>query len=207
MPIFLLIRHGETEYVKKGRLAGRLPGVTLNEKGHTQALALADTLKVAAIKALYSSPIERAIQTAEPISKALNLEIIPRQGLIETEIGEWQNARVHQLNRKKIWKIVQNAPSVFRFPGGESFAETQLRITSELITLSTIHEPKDIIACVSHADPIKLAITYFIGLPFDRFQRVQVSTGSISILQLGEMGGQLLGLNLNGDRTLSLPNS
>lgn len=205
MPTILLIRHGETDFVKKHRLAGRMPGVPLNKTGHAQAEAVANYLKGEPIKAIYSSPIERAYQTAEPIGRELNLEITTRQGLIETEIGEWQNEPLKPLSKKKIWRIVQMAPSVFRFPGGEAFAETQLRITQELLTLSAMHEPKDNIICVSHADPIKLAIAYFIGLPMDNFQRIQISPASISILQFYEFGAHLAVMNLNADRSLNLP--
>jgi len=203
MPTVLLIRHGETDYVKKGRLAGRLPGVPLNEHGRNQAQLLAEKLTGSPIKAIYSSPIERALQTAEPIANSLDLEIIPRQGLIETEIGEWQNVKVKDVNRTKIWKIIQSTPSLFRFPGGEAFAETQLRISAELQTLSAQHAPNDVFACVSHADPIKLAIAYFIGLPFDLFQRIQISTASISILHLSESSAQLVAMNFHADLSLT----
>ncbi len=205
MTTILLIRHGETDYVKKGILAGRFPGVPLNSHGRDQAQTLAKALKGTPIKALYTSPIERAVQTAEPIAQALGLDLVERSGLIETEIGEWMNVKVKTLNRTKIWKIVQSAPSVFRFPGGETFAETQLRISNELINLAAQHDPKEIIACVSHADPIKLAIAYFIGLPLDQFQKLQVSTASINILHLTEFGGHLAALNLNAEQALSLP--
>jgi probable phosphomutase (TIGR03848 family) len=207
MPTILLIRHGETDFVKKHRLAGRMPGIPLNKTGKVQAEAVAQFLKDEPIKTVYSSPIERAWQTAEPIARALNLEVITREGLIETEIGEWQNEPVKPLSKKKIWRVVQMAPSVFRFPGGEAFAETQFRITQELLALSAMHEPKENIVCVSHADPIKLAIAYFLGLPMDHFQRIQISTASISILHFHEFGAHIGALNLNADRSLNLPKS
>jgi probable phosphomutase (TIGR03848 family) len=205
MSIILLVRHGETDYVKKGRLAGRLPGIPLNERGQQQARIVAEKLTGAPIKAIYTSPIERAYQTAEPIAQALGLELVTRPGLIETEIGEWQNEKVRGLSRRKIWKIVQSAPSLFRFPGGESFAEIQQRITSDLLALSSEHEPKDILVCVSHADPIKLAIAYFIGLPLDNFQRIQVSTASINILHMSESACHLAALNINVEQPLTFP--
>lgn len=199
MPLFLLVRHGENEFVKTGRLAGRLPGVHLNDKGRTQAQSLAERLKGAPIKALYSSPLERALETAEPLAKSLNLEIIQRVGLIETDCGEWQNRKVKELSRLKQWKSVQVAPSVFRFPGGESFRDAHSRITAELLEMAAQHDPKDLIVCVSHADPIKLAVAYFIGLPLDAFQRLFVSPGSITALYIGETGGRLFGLNMEAE--------
>jgi probable phosphomutase (TIGR03848 family) len=199
MPTILLIRHGENDYVKTGRLAGRLPGVHLNDNGRRQAQALAEALcrmlPCEHVKAIYSSPLERTLETAEPIAKTFNLEIIQREGLIETQYGEWQNKSVKGLSRLKIWKNVQSAPSLFTFPGGESFAETQNRICSEIYSLIRQYEQKDILLCVSHADPIKLAVAYFIGLPLDLFQRLNVAPASINALYIDQGVSRLLALN------------
>lgn len=203
MPIFLLIRHGENEYVKKGRMAGRLPGIHLNERGRQQAQALAERLVQAQIKAIYSSPLERAMETAEPLARALGLDIIPRPGLIETDIGEWAGERTKGLSRLKIWKTVQRQPSIFRFPGGETFADGQHRIAQDLGDLATRHEPKDLVACFSHADPIKMAVAFYIGLPLDLFQRLAVSPGSITALMISPESSFLL--NLNYDLSFNLP--
>jgi len=203
MPLILLVRHGENNYVKKNILAGRLPGVHLNEKGRSQAQAVAERLKSVPIKALYSSPLERALETAELLSKALGLEIVPRPGLIELDIGEWQGQTLKSLQKLKVWRKVQGNPSRFRFPGGEAFLDTQHRICTEIEELASMHQPKEIIACVSHADPIKLAVAHYLGMPLDHFQRLVVSPGSITALYLGEMGAQLV--TLNYDLSLSLP--
>jgi probable phosphoglycerate mutase len=195
MPVFLLIRHGENDYVKKGRLAGRLPGVHLNEKGRAQAQAVADKLAGAPVKAVYSSPLERTMETAEPIAKALDLPVIERPGLMETNVGEWQDKKVKGLSRLKLWRVVQARPSLWQFPGGESFAECQHRIQQELEELASQHEDKDLVVCVSHSDPIKLAVAFYIGLPLDMFQRLTVSPVSITALQIGQANSQLLTLN------------
>jgi probable phosphoglycerate mutase len=86
-----------------------------------------------------------------------------------------------------------------RFPSGERFAEAQMRIANTLLDILSCFEPKDVIICVSHADPIKLAVAYFIGLPLDMFQRLSVSPASITILALGESGGRLVALNAQAD--------
>lgn len=202
MPVILLIRHGENDYVKKARMAGRLPGVHLNETGKAQALALADKLASAPIKALYCSPLERAMETAQPLAAALNQEIIIRPGLIETDIGEWAGHTLKSLRRLKLWRTVQTAPSLFRFPGGESFAEAQHRICRELEAICSTLEPKDLVACVTHADPIKLAVAYYLGLPLDNFQRLAVSPASVTALHIGETSSHLL--NLNYDPSFNL---
>lgn len=205
MPIFLIIRHGENDYVKTGRLAGRIPGVHLNEKGRQQAQALGEKLAGAAIKAVYSSPLERAIETAQPIAQALNQEVIIRPDLIEMDFGEWQEKKLKGLSRLKIWKTVQGAPSRMRFPQGETFAEAQHRICGELDALAREHDPKDIVVCVSHSDPIKLAVAFFLGLPLDLFQRLSVAPGSITAMVIGETGSRLLTLNYDLSFTLPKP--
>lgn len=203
MPLILLVRHGENDYVKKRKLAGRLPGVHLNQKGQAQALAVAEKLKDAPIKAVYTSPMERALETAQPIAAALGLEPVVRQGLLETDIGEWTGISLAKVRRQKLWKVVQGAPSLLRFPGGESFAETQHRIVLELEALCKMHDPKDVFVCVSHADPIKLAVAYYLGLPLDHFQRLVVAPASITALQVGEMSSQLITLNFDLGFTFS----
>lgn len=197
MPLVLLIRHGENEFVKKGRLAGRLPGVHLNEKGKQQAEKLAERLRNAPVKAVYSSPLERTMETAGPIAAVLDLPIIPKESLLEVDIGDWENKTLKSLRRLKLWKVVQSAPSRLRFPGGETFAEAQLRVAQGLQELCEDHAEKDLLICVSHSDVIKLAVAYFIGLPLDHFQRLHVSPASITSLMIGPQGSGLMTLNFD----------
>jgi probable phosphoglycerate mutase len=205
MTLFLLVRHGENEYVKKGRMAGRIPGVHLNENGVKQANALAEMLADAPIKAVYSSPLERAMETAAPIAEKASLGVIPREGLVETDIGEWEGQKVKGLSRLKVWRIVQFAPARMRFPGGESFADAQHRVCKELDVLNESHAEDDLVVCVSHSDPIKLAVAYFIGLPLDLFQRLSIGPASITALQIGKAGSRLM--NLNYEISFNLPKS
>ncbi|MCI0519869.1 MAG: histidine phosphatase family protein [Chloroflexi bacterium] len=195
MSTLLLIRHAENDYVKKGRMAGRTPGVHLNEKGRAQAQTLAEKLSKAPVKAIYSSPLERCLETAAPLAQALGLEVTPAAGLMETDVGEWAGQTLKSLRRLKAWRAVQITPSLFRFPGGESFAEAQLRITAEILAIAARYEAKDMLALFSHGDPIRLAVAYFLGMPLDHFQRLSASTASITALHLGEGGARLLNLN------------
>lgn len=195
MPVLLLIRHGENNFTRKHKLAGQLPDVHLNERGHQQAQALADALKDTGLKAVYSSPLERAIETAEPIAAARGVEIQIEPGLIETNVGKWQGRTLKALNLNKHWKVIQRAPSRARFPEGETFYECQARIAGALDGILRKHRPRDMIACVFHADPIKLAVAHYIGLPLDQFQRLACDTGSVSVLFVGEMGANLIKLN------------
>jgi probable phosphoglycerate mutase len=83
------------------------------------------------------------------------------------------------------------------FPGGETFVNAQQRIVQSLETLSQQHSSKDLIACFSHSDLIKLALSYYLGQPIDLFQRIMIAPASISILHLGDMGAQIINVNHN----------
>jgi probable phosphomutase (TIGR03848 family) len=196
MPLLLLIRHGENDYVKTSKMAGHIPGVHLNERGQKQAQALGEALKEVPIKAIYSSPLERAMETATPIAIARKLQIVPEPDLMDTHIGKWQGRSWKTLRHTKAWKIVQNAPSRFRFPEGESFPEAQMRIVNVLEhVVQKYNKLGDIVAIVCHADPIKLAVSHFLGLPLDNFQRLGCDTGSLTVLHVNEMGANLVKLN------------
>jgi len=237
VPTFLIVRHGENDLIKQGRLGGRLPGVHLNESGRTQAQDTARMIahfktradermkaqkksrkkagtpektkaekpEEAPIWKIYSSPMERAVETAEPIAKALSLEIAIRPGLLETNCGDWAGKTVKSLSRRKIWKEVQNNPSQFRFPGGETFVECQERMVAEFEALRTGHAPRDIVICVSHADPIKLLVAHYLGLPFDNFQRLAIDPASITTLYLDDKGCRLFALNITPSSFLAGP--
>jgi probable phosphoglycerate mutase len=196
MPLLLLIRHGENEYVNTGKMAGRLPGVHLNERGQEQARALGEALKDVPIKAIYSSPLERAMETAAPIAFARKLQVIQEPGVMETDMGKWQGKSWKVLRLLKVWKIVENSPSRFRFPDGESFPEMQARIASAIERMIKKHnKPQDIVAVVFHSDPIKLAVSHFLGLPLDNFQRLSCDTGSLTAIYASDSGANLVKLN------------
>lgn len=195
MPLLLLIRHGENEFVKTGKLAGRLPGIHLNEHGRHQAAELARALAGIPLRAIYSSPLERAVETAEPIASGRKLEIQLRPELADSDIGKWQGRSLKSLRRLKKWKVVQQAPSRFTFPEGESFLQTQTRIASCLDEIAASHKLKDIVAVVFHADPIKLAVAHYLGMPLDHFQRLGCDTGSVTVLHVNETGAYLVKLN------------
>ena len=204
MPIFILIRHGENDYLKKNKLPGRLPGIHLNERGREQAAALAETLTSLPIKAIYASPLERAVETAEPLAQILALEIQLQPGLMDTDVGDWTGRSWKALGRTKIWKVIQRAPSQFQFPGGETFIQAQNRTVAALEAIAAVHK-KEMVAVVFHADPIKLAVAHYLGLPLDNFQRLTVHTGSVTIIQVNGLNSKLLALNLIPP--FSFPNS
>lgn len=196
MTTLYLIRHGHTDYVTQGKLPGWLPGIGLSEEGSSQAARLAEHLRSAKLKGVYSSPLQRARLTAEPIAQAAGRKLVLRDGLGEIRIGKWEGLSLKAARRRKLWPTIQFSPSTARFPGGESFMEAQARIVGEIERLRSAHAGrKAAFACVSHADPIKLAIAHYLGLPLDLFQRLTVSPASISVLQLGAHGARLFALN------------
>jgi probable phosphoglycerate mutase len=185
MAIFLLVRHGQNDMVGK-KLAGRLPGVHLNEQGQAQARRLAAELAELPIKAVIASPLDRAQETAEPIARVHALTVVTNEGLVEIDYGQWQGKSIKQLRRTKLWKAVQEAPDGFRFPEGESFHEAQARVAQTLETLSQAYAARDLVVCVSHCDVIRLAVAYFLHMPLNAFQRLRVDTASVTALHLTE---------------------
>ncbi len=195
MPTLLLIRHGENDYLKKNRLPGHRPGIHLNERGRQQAAELARSLSQLPIKAIYASPLERAVETAEPLAQALGLGIQIRPPLTDVDPGLWTGRSWKALHRTKQWKVIQHTPSQFQFPGGETFLQAQERIVAALIAISAAHK-REMVAVVFHADPIKLAVAHYLGLPLDNFQRLTIHAGSVTVLKIGAPAARLLALNL-----------
>ncbi|MCS7246971.1 MAG: histidine phosphatase family protein [Anaerolineales bacterium] len=195
MPFLLLIRHAENDYTRKGRLAGRLPRIHLNRQGREQAEMLAKLLERVPLKAVYSSPLERALETAEPLAKMHHLEVVREEGLIELDYGEWQGKSLRGLRRLKSWRTVQSSPSLTQFPQGERISEAQHRVVQALYRIAEKHADEDWIACISHADPIKLAVAYFLGIPLDLYQRISISLASITALYLGRESVRLVAVN------------
>jgi len=195
MTTLFLIRHGENDYLKKNRLPGHLPGIHLNERGREQAAELARTLGQLPIKAIYASPLERAVETAEPLAQTLGLVIQIRPPLTDIDVGHWAGRSWKALGRTKDWKVIQHTPSQFQFPSGETFLQAQQRIVNALDAIAVAHK-REMVAVVFHADPIKLAVAHYLGLPLDNFQRLTIHTGSVTILKIDALAARLLAINL-----------
>jgi probable phosphoglycerate mutase len=194
MTRFIIIRHATNDLKEEGVLAGRTPGVHLNAEGRVQAEALAERLSTTTLTAVYTSPLERTVETAQIVARPHDLEVQIHQGLGEVDFGRWQGESFEKLRRRRLWRKVQFVPSTMRFPGGESVREMQSRVVATWEALRADH-PKDTIAIVSHADVIKAAIAYYVGLPLDLFQRLVVDAASLSILEVGKLAPYLIRLN------------
>ena len=190
----LLIRHGENDWVGTDRLAGRTPGVNLNEKGQQQARELAHLLREQPLAAIYSSPLDRCMQTAQPLAAALGLPVIVEPGIVEVDYGEWQAGHLKELAKLPEWQLVQHYPSTFRFPRGETLREVQSRAIGAIERLRDVH-PNQVVALFSHGDVIRTTVAHYLGTPLDLFQRVIISTASISLLAFFGQVPSVLGVN------------
>ncbi len=189
----LLIRHALNDWTGK-RMPGWTPGIHLNEEGRAQAAALPRRLAAVRLDAIYSSPLERTLETAQPLAEAYGLNVIVRDRLGEVRCGDWTGRSVEELQQEELWTQIRVYPSGVRFPGGEAFWEAQARLVAELDAIHDAH-PGQTVAVVSHADPIKLAVAHYIGLPLDLFQRLTISPASITALAFTRWGPRLLCLN------------
>lgn len=220
--LVLMVRHGRTPTTGKV-LPGRAPGLHLGEEGLAQAEAAARRIaalsfagsgdgngsgrnpgnKNGRVTAVYASPMERTRETAAPIAKALGLRVRTNKGLLEADFGSWTGRKLADLNKKKEWAQVQQYPSGFRFPDGESFSEMQQRMTSTIAELVDRH-PGETIVAVSHADPIKAAVAHSLGTHLDLFQRIVVGPCSVSAILYTQSGPVVLSTNSMGDDLTTL---
>ena len=197
--LVLLVRHGQTATTGIV-LPGRTPGLHLSDEGQRQAEGVVARLAtVPRLAAVYSSPLERARETAAPLARARHLAVRIERGLLECDFGEWTGGKLAALAKKPEWQTIQRYPSGFRFPGGESFPEMQTRITDTLARLVERHRGQTIVA-VSHADPIKVAVAHALGSHLDLFQRIVIATASITAIAYRREGPSVLTVNsVNGD--------
>lgn len=182
--LVLLVRHGATPTTGTV-LPGRAPGLHLSDDGRRQADAVAKRIAaLARVDAIYSSPLERARETATAIAAARGMSVRDESGLVDCDFGEWTGRSLRRLAKTPEWRLVQRQPSRFRFPGGESFVEMQARVTDAIARLVQRHRGRTIVA-VAHADPIKVVVNAALGAPLDLFQRVAVTTASITAIAYG----------------------
>jgi probable phosphomutase (TIGR03848 family) len=190
----LYVRHGQTPTTGTV-LPGRAKGLHLADIGKQQADAVAERVKaMKTVDAVYASPLERTRETAAPIARARGLAVTTDRGLLECDFGEWTGRPLKELMKLPEWSTVQRYPSGFRFPGGESFAEMQARITGTVATL-VAKNPGGTVVVVSHADPIKAAVASALGTHLDLFQRIVISPCSVTAIAYGTGGPIVLNVN------------
>jgi broad specificity phosphatase PhoE len=184
MTNFLLIRHAQCDHVGKS-IAGRLPGIHLNEAGRWAAERLADRLDGVALAGLYSSPLERAVETARPIGLRQQLPVQTLEELNEIDFGDWTGRPLAELDQLPDWRHFNSFRSGSRIPGGENMAEVLSRALQAIDRLRRLHpDSGETIGVVSHGDVLRLLIAHALGSSPDLMQRLELSPASLSILEL-----------------------
>ena len=185
MATFLLIRHGENDWIRRGIIAGRTPGVHLNDAGREQAQRLAEFLSRGSIHQLFSSPVDRARETAESVAAKLGLLLNISEAIQEVNFGDWTGKPVAELDKLEGWKQWNTIRSIGQIPNGESMRDVQTRFVTEVERLRR-EFPDKTIALFSHGDPIRAAICYYLGMPLDMLLRLEVSYTSITEFHISD---------------------
>lgn len=191
MATVILVRHGRTTANASGVLAGRTPGISLDETGEAQAERTATRLATIPLAGIVSSPLERCQQTAGFIIRhQMNPPSLESaEDLTECDYGSWQGSKLSELSVQALWSKVQANPSAVTFPDGESMAGMQARAVAEIRRLDADfeakHGPDAVWVAVSHGDIIKSVLADALGMHLDLFQRINVGPASASIVHYG----------------------
>jgi broad specificity phosphatase PhoE len=176
----LLIRHTEHDLIHS-TIAARMPGVHLNETGRQNATRLAEALARTAIDAIYSSPMERSIETAQPLADRLGLELTLAPAINELEVGDWTGKNFAEIQDDATWKLWNTFRTQARPPNGESILEVQARAVGFIESLGTGDR---CVALFSHGDVIRAALCHFFGLHLDFIMRFEIDPGRVSVVEI-----------------------
>ncbi|MBX9698340.1 MAG: histidine phosphatase family protein [Acetobacteraceae bacterium] len=188
-----LVRHAVHDRVGEV-LCGRMAGVRLAAEGQAQAARLGERLARAAPDALWSSPRERALETAECITRACGLALQVTPALDEIDYGAWTGQPFAALTDDAHWRRWNAARGVERPPGGESMAAAQHRVWHWALAQAALNLGARLVA-VSHADVIKAAIAAALGLTLDAHWRFEIAPASISAIALQDGIARVLQVN------------
>jgi broad specificity phosphatase PhoE len=177
------LRHAESTANRNGILAGRIPDISLSERGFKESRKLVKTLSDLEFDLIISSPLQRCVETLTPFLKRSGKSLTLEPGFQEMDYGTWSGKELKKLSKKSEWKSVQSNPQKFRFPKGESFKEASRRVSAALERIEE-QNPKKRILVATHGDIIKLAVTLTLGLPINKFQKLIVDPASISTVDL-----------------------
>lgn len=180
-----LLRHAHSTANQDGVLAGRSDGVYLSQIGRKQRNEILDSLKSMKFVAIYSSPMERCLETVEPLARHLRKKIRTIEELNEMDYGDWSGAKLKTLRSFPLWKKIQQKPSSVKFPNGEDFPSARKRVIKGLNKISLLH-PRGKVLVVSHGDIIKIAIQETLSGELDRFQGIVIDPASLSIINWKE---------------------
>ncbi|MEL4357120.1 MULTISPECIES: MSMEG_4193 family putative phosphomutase [unclassified Luteococcus] len=189
MTILLLVRHGRSTSNAAGTLAGRAPGIALDQQGESQAMGVGERLRGVRLAAAVHSPLQRCRQTLELAlaSGALDVPVTEDGRFTECGYGDWTGRSLAELAAEPLWRRVQAEPSRVRFPDGESMAEMAERMVSGVANWNrrlgqAQPDGEPVWLLVSHGDPIKALLSDALGQRLDDFQRIVVDPASVSII-------------------------
>jgi broad specificity phosphatase PhoE len=203
MTRFLFVRHTAHDLLGQ-KIAGRMANVHLNEIGQRAAVELAHQLSHLQIDAIYSGPLERVRETAEPVAQQLRIPVQIAPELDELDMGEWTGRTFAELTDEPLWKAWNSFRSCTRVPGGELMLEVQARLLRKISRLS---ESDGCIALFSHGDVIRAALAHFLGLHLDFLFRIEVDPGSVSVVDLHRDAVVVRGINLPAAALSALTNA
>jgi len=199
MAIVLLVRHGRSSANTSGTLAGRLPGVHLDDTGREQVGRTGARLADVPVVGVVTSPLERCRETAEAITAHHDLEATVDEAITECGYGDWQGRPLSELAQEDLWKTVQGHPSAATFPGGESLMAMQARAVEAVrahdARIEAEHGPAAVWVAVSHGDVIKSVLADAAGMHLDLFQRLHVDPASVSIVRYAPQRPTLIAVN------------
>jgi probable phosphomutase (TIGR03848 family) len=201
MTTVLLVRHGRSTANTAGILAGRSPGVDLDEHGTAQAAQLAARLADVHLDAVVSSPLERTRQTAEHLAatRAGTLFELDER-FTECDYGTWSGRTLKSLAEEPLWRTVQVHPAAAAFPDGESLAAVSARAVAAVRAWNAKLGEQAAYAVVSHGDVIKAIAADALGMHLDLFQRIHVDPCSLTVIRYHGTRPAVLRLNdVGGD--------
>jgi probable phosphomutase (TIGR03848 family) len=198
----LLIRHARSAANVSQVLAGRTPGVRLDELGETQAAELGSRLAGLPLVAVVSSPLDRCLATAGALLANRAVELEQDDRLAECDYGEWTGQELRALAKTPLWRVVQAHPAGVEFPGGETMRAMQARAVDAVrahdAAVTERHGPDALWAAVSHGDVIKSIVADALGLHLDEFQRIVVDPASVSVVRYSPLRPFVVHVNHTG---------
>ncbi len=194
MSTLILLRHGRSTSNTAGTLAGRTPGIHLDENGESQAMKAGERLRGVSLAAAVRSPMERCAQTLDLAlaSAGLTLPQDVDERFTECDYGAWSNRPLAELTSEALWPTIQSQPSAVTFPGGESMHQMRERMVAGVADWNARLGEHDAWLLVSHGDPIKALVSDALGQPFDNFQRIMVDPASMCVIHYPVKGSPLL---------------
>ncbi|NEY35024.1 MSMEG_4193 family putative phosphomutase [Streptomyces sp. PRKS01-65] len=204
MPTLILVRHGRSTANTEGLLAGRMPGVGLDERGTAQAAALPGRLAGLPIAEIVTSPLQRCRETVRPLLDARpGLRPHIEQRIEECDYGDWSGRKLDELRDEPLMEVVQAHPSAAAFPGGESMRAMQTRAAEAVrewnARVERDHGADAVYLMCSHGDIIKSLVAEALGLHLDLFQRIAVEPCSITAIRYTRLRPFLVRLGDTGD--------